>query len=505
MMRYHVRLFITLAALQLPLTGWADRIPGADGNDIPATGPHAAPAGPEAPPSPAQTPPATATDAAPSALEPLGPQPDDDMGLVQQAERRSSIEALFALARIKQQTGEYREALEVWEQALEEIRQLHGHWDRRNVTALAGMGASHRGLDQYQAAIEHFGQAVYINRMNEGLHDISQLQYLDEIAEIHALRSEWQEAVQLQEYAYYVHQREHGSDSPEILPALFEMAEWYQRTGAVLSARNLYEHAVSVIEQHYGADDIRLVDPLHKLAMTYRFERYPVAITPQRETSSFRVSSGGPPSDSEFPGDPRQSLHPYGVGERALQRSVEIQLRHPDVSAQEQAEALIGLADWYLLFDKWNQAMDTYGQVHDLLREAGWDDDKLNAAFAEPVALEFPIPAAPSPPPWTEGVRSHEGYVDLVYDVTSRGRLRNLDITDANPEGLLDFRLRRAVRAARFRPRFEAGEPVPAAGVTYRHRFVYYTQPAERAEPEEIPAETDAEGSLQETASHDRQ
>lgn len=501
MMRYQVRLFITLAFLHLPLSGWTETVAAADDDDLPGAGPHAPVAGPEAPPPPDTPPAAAEVVPARSAPDPLNLPTGEGMDPTPRAEQRDSIEALFALARIKQQTGEHREALDVWEQALDQIRQQHGHWDRRNVTALAGMGASHRDLDEYQEAIEHFGQAVYINRMNEGLHDASQLDYLNEIAEIHALRSEWQEAVQLQEYAYYVHQREHGSDSPEILPALFEMADWYQRTGAVLSARNLYEHAVSVIEQHYGDDDIRLVDPLHKLAMTYRFERYPVALTPQREESSFRVSTASTAPESEFFGDQRQALHPYGVGERALQRSVDIQLAHPDVPARERAEALIGLADWYLLFDKWNQAMDTYGQVHDLLREAGWDDDKLAAAFAEPVALEFPIPAAPSPPPWTEGVRSHEGYIDLVYDVTDRGRLRNLDIADANPEGLLDFRIRRAVRAARFRPRFEAGEPVPAAGVTYRHRFVYYTQPAEPAE--EAPAEVDANGSLQETAQQD--
>lgn len=500
-MMHYVRLFITIAALHGPLSAWADGMEGVDTDDLPGAGPHAPVAGPQAPPAPDSTPPRTEAVPDRSALHLFSLRPGEGMGQADRAEQRDSIQALFALARIKQETGEYLEALEVWEQALDEIRQHHGHWDRRNVTALAGIGASHRDLDQYQDAIEYFGQAVHINRMNEGLHDISQLDYLEQIAEIHALRSEWQEAIQLQEYTYYVHQREHGSDSPEILPALFDMADWYQRTGALLSARGLYEHAVSVIEQHYGADDIRLVDPLHKLAMTYRFERYPIASTPQQNEPSFRVSASSSQPESDFFGDQRQVLHPYGVGERALMRSVDILLRHPDTSAKERADALIGLADWYLLFDKWNQAMDTYRQVHDLLRQAGWDDEKLTEAFAEPVALEFPIPAAPSPPRTTEGVRSHEGYIDLVYDVTDRGRLRNLDITDADPEGLLDFRLRRAVRAARFRPRFEEGEPVPTAGVTFRHRFVYYTKPAEPAGGN--PTEVDTDDSLQETARQD--
>ncbi len=397
-----------------------------------------------------------------------------------------SASALFALARIKQETGEYLEALQTWEEALDLVRDRYGRWDQRNVTALAGMGASYRGLDRYQEALEFYGQAVYINRMNQGLHDASQLTYLDRISELHALRNEWQEATQLQEYAYYVHQRDHGDDTPEILPAINRLAEWYQRTGALLSARGLYERAVSIIEEHYGPDDIRLVEPLQRLAMTYRMERYPPAAAARREEPSFRVSAGGPgPERDPFVMHQRQPLNPYGVGERALVRSVELQLEHPDIDHWERAEALLELGDWYLLFDKWNQAMRTYARAREVLREADVPEEEVTAVFDEPVALVFPVPPAPSPAPWTEGVRSHEGFVSMVYDVTDRGRLRNLDITDAEPEGLLDFRLRRSVRAARFRPRFVDDAPVAAEGVAYRHQFVYYTQPRQETARQE--------------------
>lgn len=493
-MRQLIVSFITIAVLHAPPTAWADPSEGMEPDNPPGAGPHAPVAGPEAPPAPKE-PEGAGSD--PSALDLFSLRPGGTGGL----ESRDSIEALFALASIKQETGEYHEALGAWEQALDQVRERHGRWDRRNVTALAGIGAAHRGLDQFQEAIEYFGQAIYINRMNEGLHHASQLEYLDAIAEMHAMRSEWQEAVQLQEYAYYVHQRKHGTDTPEILPALFRMAQWYQRTGALLSARNLYEHAVGIIEKHYGPDDIRLVDPLHQLAMTYRFERFPAAVSQRREEPSFRISAGGPPPERDLHSTQMQTLNPYSVGERALVRSVQIQLDHPDLPYQERAEALTGLADWYLLFDKWNQAMATYEKVHDLLREAGWDDDQVAEAFAEPVALEFPVPAAPSPARWTASVRSLEGYIDMVYDVTDRGRLRNLDITDANPEGLLDFRLRRTARSARFRPRFVDGAPVATSGVTYRHRYIYYAQSAEPVEAD--TKETERSGELQETARRD--
>lgn len=503
MMRHQFQLFIALAALQSPLSAWADERESIASDELPAAGPQAPLAGPATPQPPdamtQRADPAQA-DPDPSAPEAFGLRSGEDGDGTIGVEQRSDIEALFALARIKQETGEYQEAIDVWEQALDRVQQRHGRWDERNVPALAGIGASYHGLEQYQEAVEHLGQAVYINRMNEGLHHVSQIEYLDQLTEIHALRNEWQEALQLQEYVYYVQQREHGAEAPELLPAIFRMADWYEHTGALLRARNLYEQAVEIVEQHYGEDDIRLVEPLQKLAMTYRFERYPDTRS-ERDAPAFRIETGGPSPEDEFHSGQSRTLYPYGAGERALLRSVEIQLNHPDTSAKDRAEAVIGLADWYLLFDKWNQAMDSYEQVHELLREAGWDDEEVAEVFAEPVALEFPFPEAPTPPPWTEGVRSHEGYVELQYDVTDRGRLRNLDIMAAEPEGLLDFRLKRAARAARFRPRFVDGEPTAATDVSYQHRYVYYTRPAEAAETAD-PG-NDSSESLQEPARQD--
>ena len=394
-----------------------------------------------------------------------------------------SVEAMAALGRIKQQTGEYREAIAAWEEALDLIQTHHGRWDERKVAALAGIAAGFRGMGLIDEALEYYAEAVYVNRMNHGLHDASQLPLLDRITELHALRDEWDEANQLQEYAFYVHQRLHGNQNPEILPAMYRMARWYQSTGAVLSARDLYERAIGIVEQTYGKDDIRLVEPLQQLAQTYRHERYPVVGADRDDDPSFRITTGRSFGPRE-PQMARTTLNPYGVGERALVRATELQIAHPDTTATQKADALKELADWYLLFDKWNQSMDTYAEARDVLSASGLDDQQIAEKFAKPVPLVFPVPSPPSPPPWTEGVRSAEGYVDMTYDVTSRGRVRNLSIEDSKPEGLLDFRMRKAVRAARFRPQFVDGKPVDTEGVEYRHRFVYYEERA-RAEPVE--------------------
>ena len=58
----------------------------------------------------------------------------------------------------------------------------------------------------------------------------------------------------------------------------------------------------------------------------------------------------------------------------------------------------------------------------------------------------------------------------------------------SDPAGLMDFRTRKAIKAARFRPRFENGEPVETPGVEYRHEFVYYRRVEGPEEVAEAPA-----------------
>ena len=61
----------------------------------------------------------------------------------------------------------------------------------------------------------------------------------------------------------------------------------------------------------------------------------------------------------------------------------------------------------------------------------------------------------------------------MEYDVSDRGQVAAVRVTEANPTGLIDFRMRRYVRLARFRPRFESGKPAGALALTYRHNFTY--------------------------------
>jgi hypothetical protein len=72
-----------------------------------------------------------------------------------------------------------------------------------------------------------------------------------------------------------------------------------------------------------------------------------------------------------------------------------------------------------------------------------------------------------------KGIR--EGSVIVAYDVSSRGRIDNLEVIESKPEELEEIRqiVVREVRNLIFRPRFENGEPVETTNQIFSHDFYY--------------------------------
>ena len=75
-----------------------------------------------------------------------------------------------------------------------------------------------------------------------------------------------------------------------------------------------------------------------------------------------------------------------------------------------------------------------------------------------------------------------EGYVEVGYTVDDRGLVGDLTTLGSQPEGLLDFKVRKALRMARFRPRFDGDVPVTTTNLKYRHTFSYFPRSDEPQE-----------------------
>lgn len=389
-------------------------------------------------------------------------------------------------ARIQRANTEFVDAIRTLEDLRDQVLDDHGQWDMRNVVVLTELASVHKALGNFQRAIGIYQEAVHLNRVNQGLHDVTQVEILEDLSDVHTQLGDFEAANQLQEYAFYVLERTYGRGSPAILPGLYRLATWYRRTGNIYSARALYQQAIAIIEVNFGPEDSRLIDALHGFAATFRQERYPTRplISPQGEEDiQFATVRGGFGNQSGLYEDARlRQMNRYGDGEQALLRVVRVVDGNAASTPRERVQARMDLGDWYIVFDKWTAAFEAYANARALMDESEWDAERIDSFFGAPTPLVFPLPEGPRRANYGSGAAPKEGFVDLVYDVTDRGRVRRIDVAASEPPGLMDFRTRKAIKAARFRPRFENGVPANTLGVEYRHAFVYFERP-EDAQP----------------------
>jgi hypothetical protein len=280
-----------------------------------------------------------------------------------------------------------------------------------------------------------------------------------------------------EEYAYHVLTNAHGPYDEEMLAGVFHLANWYSETHHIYPARALYQQAVNILAANSQQTSLAAIPAYEGLARTYRLERFPAfyhdnAFTNVNPTYATSLS-----------------VNNYPAGERALQQIIQIRRSGDEVDTLILALAILDLADWYLLFDKTRRAYPLYEHVYTLLADT--EGFAVADYFAEPKLLYFPMPQAPRAPP--RGVRGErsEGFVEVSYLISKSGYAKSLKTVQAEPEGLMDFRVRKSLRLSRYRPILTEGLPVEKIDHTYRYDFAYFPKlkssgspgPADPAEP----------------------
>lgn len=397
-------------------------------------------------------------------LLPAGPAQGADPNVVP--------EVLMDLGAIQRRTGELEEAQANYEMAIEQIEDASGVYDTRLIAALSGLGAVLHDQGHFGEAVEVVDRAMYVSRMNAGLHNLNQVELLNQLTESLVALGEFQTASDKQAYSFTLLRRAYGLRNPAIIPGVYRLASWYRRIGDIYVARSLYDHAVEVLEEAYGPEDPRLIPALQGLALTYRLERFPSSAGTSGSAAGVDLTTGaalGPEFSVIAERSRIAQINRYGDGERALKRTVLIYEKSENVDPSDRASAILDLADWYLLFEKWGRAFDTYDLAHQVILSQPSTAARIDEYFGDPTPLYFPLPQ-PGISPYSE---TKQGFIDVEYDVSDRGEVAAVRVTDANPPELIDFRMRRYVRLARFRPRFESGKPTGALALTYRHNFTY--------------------------------
>jgi len=444
-------------------TGDTESAPGAEPQDAAAV----TDSGSEPP-----TPPAPAELGQPVAL--ASPPAPQEESLPEESPAEESIEDIVAAAdnellelELQIDAGEYAVPKAWLEARVAKIEKRSHRFDPTLVRPYTLLGdiASRQG--DYRTALDHYGHAVHIQRVSQGLVSAGQVEIVHREADAYRKLGDVKSANEREEYAYYVLRRAYKPYDMKLLPGVYRLADWYAQTNNVFSARALYQHSFDILSANGRGNTLEAIPALEGVARSYRLERFP----PYYPSGDPAAVGPGPALATSTQLDVPISIGNFPQGERALQQIVQIHRENGSDPVQV-AEAVLDLADWYLLFEKKGRAEPLYDYAYDLL-DAQPEVDAV-AYFAEPRLLHYPAPGDPVNPVSQPDTLPETGFVEVSYEVTPDGFARALRTVESQPKNLMDFRVRKSLRASRFRPALVNGVPVASTDQTFRHEFAYY-------------------------------
>jgi tetratricopeptide (TPR) repeat protein len=366
-------------------------------------------------------------------------------------------------------------------------RPLH----ERLARAYAGLASAYHDGNRHDLAVKSFDQAIALKRRHEGLLTTGQVplvqKYFDSLTEL----GRYQDALQAQKYLLRIATREYGSTSVKLAPTLEDIGRWYANIGAYDQSRRTLKEAIEIVEAAEGPNSPRLVGPLLALGTCNRLQLLDPAAqlltsSDEERASMFQNSAAMVPSGYS-PGMMATE------GERALLRAADITDQATQPEPVQVLNVRTQLGDWYQLRNQPERARPHYQQAW---RAATQLTEKLNGKsyaeviFGKPVLLHMIRPDrwnryAERPPAEVE-VRN----VLVEFTVDAQGRPDALKVLDDSGDVKRGEKTAWSVRStARYRPRFENGEPVATPGVQFNQPWILLlpTPAAKPADPATQP------------------
>ncbi|MCY3796119.1 MAG: TonB family protein [Gammaproteobacteria bacterium] len=347
------------------------------------------------------------------------------------------------------------------------------------VRPLLLLGDAQFGQGDFPGALDSYSQAVQVSRVSDGLFTPNQIEAVYKQSEALQRLGDGEAATRREEYAYEVLARAYGTEDEAMLPGVFRLARWYKDAYNIFAARALYQQALKIYGANGKAGTPRAIPALQGLAETYRMERFPPFYVDGRESPSLLASRpGGRFANYDVP----LQINSFPVAERALQEVIRIRQKDAGTGPTPVSEAILDLADWHLMWEHFRKAHTLYEHVYERFEKVGSVD--ATSYFAEPVLLHFAAPEDPRPPPAGEREEQTAGFVEVQFQVSANGSVRNMEVVASEPDGLMDFPVRRSLRSARYRPAMVDGKATPFEGEIYRHEFNYFPR-SEKADEDE--------------------
>lgn len=381
----------------------------------------------------------------------------------------SGIDQIEAI-RSQLASSEAGDAVRLASQLIEEIEESSSRYDESLVVPLTLLGDGQRQLGQYVDALESYDRARNVSRLINGLHSISQVDVLYREADTYHELGQIGRAGQRHEYAFSIFLRSFEEDSVELLPGLFALADWYIETRNIFAARGLFHSAVEISKTHLDSTDPSNIRALKGLAKSYRLERF----RPPAEFDVPRAEgllAGNLPEESSLRYEVK--VNDFAKGEEALKELVKIEQEREGSTRESLAYAKLDLADWFLLFRKYQPASVVYQDIWTMFAD---DPSALfvQEEFANPTALYHPLGKNPGSHPSAVLQEPVEGRIEFSFNVSVTGEVTDVEVVSIEPNGRYQDEFMDSMKRARYRPAMLEGVPEPTEGVTLTHTFFFF-------------------------------
>ncbi len=375
--------------------------------------------------------------------------------------------------------GEAASAQSALETIVEQIEATSNRYDEDLLVPLTLLGDALMVQGESSAAIDQYDRARHIARVSFGLFDERQLPVVYREAAAFRKIGDLQAAGEREEYAYEVMQKAFAEYDPKLIPGLMRLGKFYLETYNYFAARSLFNRAMLVHAKNGTEYDLEAIPALQGIALSHKLERFPPFYMAPNDSSPLQ---GPVPQSSALEGQ-QIVFNNFPAGEKALQQIIEIRRRQEPQDYVATHTAMVELADWHLMFGRSNTANTLYTHVYEQMLASGEDPVTF---FADPQLVYLPRPHNPRPPKGPTPPEPVPGLVKLQFNVSTSGRVRQLKTVESQPPKLMDFRVRRSMREAVYRPRLIEGVPVATDDHIYVHNFNYYpsVDPALTSAPE---------------------
>ena len=355
------------------------------------------------------------------------------------------------------------------------------------------LGELYQRNDEHADAITVFEKAEYISRINSGLYAAEQFDIGENLIASYTAIGEQRKAADKQQYLLFLSHQNFGQSGAQAVPLLNKLGDWQmaafasginadsQFTISIGSSRSL-SPAQLAFGNLYRAQNIYF-QAINNLIANNQFNNPVLHDLEMKliETVFLSANRGGLLEDPDFYLDRRPTRTgsriarrdlsgfslSYANGRNAYTRMRLYEEHQKDIDVIKVAEAMIGLADWNLLFSHTPNALKLYGEAAAYLRSHNIPKDVIDGILDPEIPEQLPVftPLPHSREKFgidTQMPLEFTGYIDITFKLSRFGNASKVTVTGSNgsPDKAVERRLRRLLHTSPFRPRIRDGEAV---------------------------------------------